>query len=208
METTNKFDAMGKAEPRAACKEHGVKNYGKMDNAGMRAALVAATQSAVEQAAPVAETEVAATEPAPAPASNVLGSMFARMIDPSIPVPAPAIGNSYKVVDGKRVDPNAKVEKEERTPREPKVEVPAPVLPRVSCKGRTVQKERETRNGVTRRSAGTLCDKIWTYFDTHTETRANMLQEVADANGWDRTTVHVQFYAWRKFMGIKGRAAK
>ena len=84
MEATNKFDAMGKAELRAACKEYGVKNYGKMDNAGMRAALVAATQSAVEQAAPVAETEVVATEPAPAPASNVLGSMFARMIDPSI----------------------------------------------------------------------------------------------------------------------------
>lgn len=204
METTNKFDAMGKAELRAACKEHGVKNYGKMDNAGMRAALVAATQSAVEQAAPVAETEVAATEPA----RNVLGSMFARMIDPSIPAPALVIGTSVKVVDGKRVDPNAKVEKEGRTPRTPKVEVPAPVLPRVSCKGRKVQKERETRNGVTRRSAGTLCDQIWTYFDTHLETRANMLQEVADANGWDRTTVHVQFYAWRKFMGIKGRAAK
>lgn len=201
METTNKFDAMGKAELRAACKEHDVKNYGKMDNAGMRAALVAATQSAVKEAAPVAETEVAATEPA----RNVLGSMFARVIDPSIPAPAPAIGNSVKIVDGKRVDPNAKVEKEERTPREPKVEVPAPVLPRVSCKGRTVQKERETRNGVTRRSAGTLCDKIWTYFDTHLETRANMLQEVADSNGWDRTTVHVQFYAWRKFNGIKGR---
>lgn len=201
METTNKFDAMGKAELRAACKEHGVKNYGKMDNAEMRAALVAATQSAVKEAAPVAETEVAATEPA----RNVLGSMFARVIDPSIPAPAPAIGNSVKIVDGKRVDPNAKVEKEERTPREPKVEVPAPVLPRVSCKGRTVQKERETRNGVTRRSAGTLCDKIWTYFDTHLETRANMLQEVADSNGWDRTTVHVQFYAWRKFNGIKGR---
>lgn len=35
---------MNKAELRAACKEHGVKNYGKMNNDGMREAILAATQ--------------------------------------------------------------------------------------------------------------------------------------------------------------------
>lgn len=33
------FDAMGKAELRAACKEAGIKNYGKMNNDGMRTEL-------------------------------------------------------------------------------------------------------------------------------------------------------------------------
>lgn len=36
-----KFEEMGKVELRAECKAARIKNYGKMDNAGMRAALVA-----------------------------------------------------------------------------------------------------------------------------------------------------------------------
>jgi len=35
------FEEMNKMELRAACKAAGIKNYGKMDNAGMRTALVA-----------------------------------------------------------------------------------------------------------------------------------------------------------------------
>jgi len=34
-------EKLGKVELRALCKEYGIKNYGKMDNAGMRAAILA-----------------------------------------------------------------------------------------------------------------------------------------------------------------------
>ena len=42
------FAEMGKEELRAACKDYGVKNYGKMNNAGMREALEAASKTALE----------------------------------------------------------------------------------------------------------------------------------------------------------------
>ena len=40
------FEEMNKMELRAACKAAGIKNYGKMDNAGMRTALVASLPKA------------------------------------------------------------------------------------------------------------------------------------------------------------------
>jgi hypothetical protein len=193
--TANQFDAMGKQELRNACKEHGVKNYGKMNNDGMRAALVAATATgSVEQ-------EVT---PAAAPAPN----MFATMFNRSVPVGVLKGTNVTTVVDGKRVDPTAPAVKEERAPRAKVEKAPAPVVPRPSLKGRTVQKEREERNGVKRRSAGTVCGAIWDAFDAKPEMKAGELNALADANGWNRTNVACEFYAWRKFNGISGRAAK
>ena len=59
------FNEMGKNELRVACKEFGVKNYGKMNNDGMRAALVAATQPAVE-VVEVLEVVVPVVEATPA----------------------------------------------------------------------------------------------------------------------------------------------
>ena len=196
--TANQFDAMGKQELRNACKEHGVKNYGKMNNDGMRAALVAATAKGVE-----AEQEATpAATPAPAP------NMFATMFDRSVPVGVLKGTNVTTVVDGKRVDPAAPVVKEARAPRAKVEKEAAPVVARPSLKGRVVQKEREERNGVKRRSAGTVCGAIWDAFDAKPEMKAGELNALADANGWNRTNVACEFYAWRKFNGISGRAAK
>lgn len=199
--SNDKFEAMGKLELRAACKEAGVKNYGKMNNDGMREALRAA-------AAPVEQVEEVA---APAAATG-LGNAFAQMIDPKgfadkMAEAARSNGaKSRRVVDGKEVttkpapvktEPRARVEK-----------TPAPFVPKVDRKGYTIQKEREEQNGVKRPSAGTVCGAVWAAFDANPAVKAGELNALADANGWNRTNVSCEFYAWRKFMGIKGRAAK
>ena len=197
--TASKFDAMGKEALRAECRTAGI-SYGKLNNDGMRAALVAhyAKFEAVEEQV---ETEVEET-----PTSN--GMSFAQMLGVT-PVPAPlpvGCGTGTRVVDGKKVDPNASKAKGESRARVEKN--PAPAVPRVSRKGYTIQKEREERNGVKRPSEGTVCGNVWAEFDKNPEIKASELADLADTNGWNRTNVSCEFYAWRKFMGIKGRAAK
>jgi hypothetical protein len=196
--TASKFDTMGKEELRAACREAGV-SYSKLNNDGMRVALVAhyAKSQPVEEQ-PAEEEEVA-------PAQN---GAFARMfgLTGAPAAPAPSVGSSYRVVDGKRVE--AKAEKEKGEARARAERPAAPAVPRVSRKGYTIQKEREERNGVKRPSEGTVCGNVWAEFDKNPEIKAGELADLADANGWNRTNVSCEFYAWRKFMGIKGRSAK
>jgi len=194
--TASKFDAMGKEELRAAMREAGL-SYSKLNNDGMRAALVAhyAVAEVVEEEA---EEEVA-DEPA-------RPNMFAQMLGLA-PTPLPSNnGNGTRVVDGKKVDPNASKAKGESRARTEKN--PAPAVPRVSRKGYTIQKEREERNGVKRPSEGTVCGNVWAEFDKNPEIKASDLATLSDEKGWNRTNVSCEFYAWRKFMGIKGRAAK
>lgn len=195
--TASKFDAMGKEELRAACREAGV-SYSKLNNDGMRAALVAHYAQS-EEAAEEVETEVEET-----PTSN--GMFFAQLLGVT-PVPAPAnVGNVTRVVDGKRGESKASKEKGEARARTEKPAAPA--VPRVSRKGYKIQKEREERNGVKRPSEGTVCGNVWAEFDKNPEIKAGELAALADVNGWNRTNVSCEFYAWRKFNGISGRAAK
>lgn len=195
--TASKFYAMGKEALRAECRTAGI-SYGKLNNDGMRAALVAhyAKSEAVEEQV---EAEVEET-------TTSKGMSFAQMLGVT-PVPAPAnVGNVTRVVDGKRVEAKASKEKGEACARTEKPAAPA--VPRVSRKGYTIQKEREERNGVKRPSEGTVCGAVWAEFDKNPEIKASELADLADTNGWNRTNVSCEFYAWRKFMGIKGRAAK
>lgn len=188
--TSSKFDAMGKEELRAACREAGI-SYGKLNNDGMRAAL-AAKQAPAEVEAE-AEAEIA-------PVGNPFGLTFGAV---SLPVNCGAV---TRVVDGKKVDPNAvkvKVKGEARVHKDS-----APAVPRVSRKGYTIQKEREERNGVKRPSEGTVCGNVWAEFDKNPEIKAGDLADLADTNGWNRTNVSCEFYGWRKFNGIKGRSTK
>lgn len=196
--TASKFDAMGKEALRAACREAGI-SYSKMNNDGMRAALVAhyaQSEEVVEQAEAEEVVEAAPTRP----------SLFASLMNPQA-VPASMQGtSSYIVRDGKRVE--AAPAKGKSEPRARTEKPAAPAVPRVSRKGYTIQKEREERNGVKRPSEGTVCGNVWAEFDKNPEIKAGELATLADTNGWNRTNVSCEFYAWRKFMGIKGRAAK
>ena len=196
--TASKFDAMGKEALRAACREAGI-SYSKLNNDGMRAALVAhyaQSEEVVEQAETEEVVEAAPTLP----------SLFASLLNPQA-VPASMQAQATTIVrDGKRVE--AAPAKGKSEPRARTEKPTAPAVPRVSRKGYTIQKEREERNGVKRPSEGTVCGNVWAEFDKNPEIKAGELATIADANGWNRTNVSCEFYAWRKFMGIKGRAAK
>lgn len=196
--TASKFDAMGKEALRAACREAGI-SYGKLNNDGMRAALVAhytQSEEAAEQVEAEEVVEAAPTRP----------SMFASLLNPQA-VPASMQAQATTIVrDGKRVEVAPAKGKSE--PRARTEKPAAPAVPRVSRKGYTIQKEREERNGVKRPSEGTVCGNVWAEFDKNPEIKAGDLQALSDEKGWNRTNVSCEFYAWRKFMGIKGRAAK
>lgn len=75
-------------------------------------------------------------------------------------------------------------------------------------RGYKIEKNRVSQNGKTRRSPGTLCAMVWDKLDEIYKTRmpvAKDLDPLAEANSWNRNNVSCEFYAWRKFMGIKGR---
>lgn len=72
------FNEMGKVELRQACKEAGIKNYGKMNNDGMRVALEAhyADAKAAEEAVVTEEVR----EEAPVSAPSGLATMVQQMV--------------------------------------------------------------------------------------------------------------------------------
>lgn len=223
--TTAKFTSMGKEELRAACRTAGI-SYGKLNNAGMRDVLIrhfaneTTTQDYKNPEVPLAsELKVDAvktlinsqisqfmqqeTEPETTISGAVFGSMFGAPVQPSS-----NCGNTVKVIDGKKVS-SAAVKTEVTTPRVPAApKVVVPKSPKVVRSGYSIQKERETRNGVKRPSEGTICHSIWATYDADPEMRASKLSTVALANGWDMTTCQVQFYTWRRFNGITGRSTK
>ena len=192
---TAQFAAMGKEELRAACRAAGI-SYGKLNNDGMRAALVAFHSKDVEA------EEDEETEEVQQPTASA--SLFGALMGNTVTV-APVTGGT-RVIDGKRVDGSV-TERTARTPRDA-----APVVPRATRKGYKIQVDREERNGVKRPSEGTTCGAVWAALDSlHSSPeglKAADLPGLADDNGWNRTNVSCEYYAWRKFMGIKGRAAK
>lgn len=201
--TADKLASMGKEELRQACRDLKIP-YGKRNNDGIRELLLdviipSDSKFYVEVAVEAEEEEETR------PTSN--GMSFAQILGMA-PMPAmPAsTGPVTRVVDGKKVE--AKAPKAKGEPRTRSDKPAAPVVPRVSRKGYTIQKEREERNGVKRPSEGTVCGNVWAEFDKNPEIKAGELQALADEHGWNRTNVSCEFYAWRKFMGIKGRAAK
>jgi hypothetical protein len=197
MTAQTNFASLGKNELRALCKEHGIKNYGKMTNDMMRDALSAMVVSAAEQAAPevVAPTETAApevaaptTEEEEAPAAP---SMLMQMFNPIVhAIPQQAI---TVVRDGQKQDDVAKQE------------APAhPASPK--AKGYKIEKAREERNGIKRPSAGGACRAVWDELDAavagNVVVTAKWVKELAISKGWNLSNASIEFYQWRKFNGI------
>lgn len=78
--------------------------------------------------------------------------------------------------------------------------------PSGSSNGLKIEKDRESRNGVTRPSAGGKCRGVWDMLDAiGTDATAKEARTKAAELGFDKTTTMVQFYRWRKFNGIEGR---
>ena len=205
MNTANDFDikSMNKEQLRAACREARI-SYSKLNNDGMRQALVAhfEKQNAIADGEATADENTSDTS---TPAANPFGALLGQQVKV-----APVAG-STKVVDGKRVDEATAAERAAET-RSRSSRATGPTYPRANRKGYKIEKEREERNGVKRPSKGTTCGAVWDAFDalqaaTGAVTAAE-LPKLADDNGWNRTNVSCEYYMWRKFNGIKGRVTK
>ena len=85
-----------------------------------------------------------------------------------------------------------------------------PDIAPIQNSGTKIEKNRDTRNGVTRPSAGGKCRAVWDALDAlanvlEGKPTAERVRELAAEHGFDKTTAQVQFYRWRKFHGISGR---
>lgn len=80
--------------------------------------------------------------------------------------------------------------------------------------GYKVEKDRPKQNGVARPSKDGKCRQVWDLCDALREAgkgvppEAKVLRAQSEANGWNLNNTMIEFYQWRKFNGIKGRAAK
>ena len=91
-----------------------------------------------------------------------------------------------------------------------KKEVVAPTVERV----RKIEKVRETKNGVTRPTAGGKCAAVWEICDAAAENYENgrvpfsAIKEQALADGLVIGNVRAEYAVWRKFNGITGRVVE
>jgi hypothetical protein len=97
-------------------------------------------------------------------------------------------------------------------------EAPVPPLPVTSkptqvAVGLVIEKNRPEQNGIKRPSAGGRCRAVWDALDAYrAETgelpTAKTVRALAADEGWNPNNASIEFYQWRKFNGITGRAAK
>lgn len=192
---------MNKAELRAACKEHGVTGYGNMDNATMRNAI----ESAKTDAKNIAQTG-----------------------HKDCPHCKTSLENGYwpvdELIDTQYNDGNRKAA--EQTNLEAKFEfycsccgdyfgpTRVPTVPKAKAEpvatGIKIEKNRDEQNGIKRPSVGGVCRKIWDAADEFNATNKRIpklkeIKAIATDKGWDLVTTSIQYYTWRKFMGIEGR---
>ncbi len=92
--------------------------------------------------------------------------------------------------------------------------LPAPAVQKqVEPQQGKIEKDRPEQNGVKRPSAGGLCRAVWDQLDAMRVqlTRVPTLKEikqVATDKGWNLNNAGIEYYCWRRFNGIEGRATK
>lgn len=74
--------------------------------------------------------------------------------------------------------------------------------------GRKIEKDRPMQNGVKMPSAGTKCREVWDYCASLPNVDAKAVKAQAEAQGWNPNNASIEYYNWRKYMGIHGRAKK
>lgn len=78
--------------------------------------------------------------------------------------------------------------------------------------GYKVEKDRPKQNGVVRPSKDGKCRQVWDKCDELQEQNggvaptAKEMREVSEGMGWNINNTMIEFYQWRKFNGINGRA--
>lgn len=70
----------------------------------------------------------------------------------------------------------------------------------------TAAPEREVRNGVKRPGEGGLCAAVWAALDSMHAAgvvpTAKDVRDLATAKGWNSSNSSIEFYQWRRFMGM------
>jgi hypothetical protein len=82
--------------------------------------------------------------------------------------------------------------------------------------GVKIEKNRPQQNGVTRPSAGGKCRAVWDALDAFAAANnttvagitSKQVKSLAAANGFNANNASIEFYQWRKYNGVTGRAAK
>ena len=95
----------------------------------------------------------------------------------------------------------------------PLADTPASAVAEAIGLGLKIERNRETRNGVTRPSIGGRCRAVWDACDAHAQATgddptASVVRTLAAAQGWNPNNASIEFYQWRKFNGITGRTPK
>lgn len=228
----SKYNTMGKDDLRKACKAAGIA-YGKLNNDGMRAALTAKDEEndytegelllANEAEADLEQNPDAPEHQAGAPAATLtqaqidgqIESLGIDGIDGHCPFCNISLENGVSTYDD-ICDANreyaGQMERKftclgcnkewgPRIKRTPKVETGT---------GLKIEKDREERNGVKRPSIGGMCRAVWDACDAYVTSNGNTpgakdIKALADEKGWNKNNASIEYYNWRKFMGIRGR---
>lgn len=186
--TTETLAQLNKGQLRELCRDNGI-GYNGMNNDGMREALLLVPGS--EVVVEVTSDTVVSTELQTAPLPTDVAIVVVQ------PDAKPLVLGTVTVEPA----------------REPRVLPTLAVLPNTDmpvakpAKERKIQANRPEQNGVKRPSAGTKCAQIWDWCDeVHNAGDKVTAKELKSAlPALDATTCTVQFYRWRKFMGIQGR---
>jgi len=62
--------------------------------------------------------------------------------------------------------------------------------------------KREERNGVRRPAPGGLCAAVWAWLDEHRDATSADVKAQAEKVGWNQSNASIEFYGWRRFMGL------
>lgn len=211
---SNAYTNMGKLELRAQCKLKGIKNYGKMTVADMRAALTTYDESIAASAAENPETIDLDT----LDINGLAGKCPHCGID--------HLENGYNTHDDVAADHGikyamdnhareysclacngewGKVAEYDDEALEPVTEVSQPV--KHIGTGIKIQKNREERNGIKRPSDGGACAAVWIecdrfYGETGKTPMPKDMKQWALANGRNANNAVIELYQWRKWAGI------
>jgi hypothetical protein len=198
------FQAMNKGALRQACREAGI-SYKGLDVAGMRNALELHT------------TPAPGNTPATVAADIEQGKVDAGVVGDAAHVAQVDAG-----VAAAEIEENIDNGVAPRTPRVlPDLTKVAPVAPpatvvtpgtRLTSKGVKIEKDRPVSNGVKMPSAGTACRQVWDYLSEEVAAGrvpdAKSVKAHATELGWNANNASIEYYNWRKFNGISGRAPK
>jgi hypothetical protein len=190
------YDKMGKDALRAEMRDREL-SYSRMNNDAMRAALRADDASHAEFSAQHTEFEMSQAEldaqegrqELQAARGEGSGLDLLSFHSPEQPVVQLSEQDKQAITDEAASRPK-----------------PAPR----TRKGVTIERDREERNGVKRPSKGGVCREVWDACDQIAAAggvpAAKTLRQLAEGRGWNTNNAMIEFYQWRKFNGITGRA--